>query len=157
MLVILKWVSLAAALACFAVAGLAIQSARRVGDVMLNGAEAAAVVDGGRAGVRERAGRGHVVDLVWVDAGGASHTTRGLSVSAALARQLMAGEAGDPPTLMIKYLQGRKPVIIRQAAFDQEANQQRSIGGLAGGAALGLLFLFLAWMGRRNPMPSAAP
>jgi hypothetical protein len=156
MLGFLKWGSLAAALALFALAGLAIRNAHRIGDVMLNGAETAAVVDGGRTGVREATGGTYAVDLVWRDAGGAEHTSRGLAVGGVLGRQLIAGEAGDPPTLMIKYLAGRKPVIIRQAALDQETNQVRTVGGLVGGGVLALLFVILAWVGRRRPA-SATP
>ena len=147
---LIKWLSAVAAITLFAVAALALEDAIRVRDVMANGAEATALVDGGAKAVRERIDGTYWVDLVWRDGNEAPRTSRGLWINGALAKQLISGGAGDPPALLIKYLPASAPVIVRQAAHDQEANRQQMILGALGGAASALLFLWLAWLGRRR-------
>ncbi len=78
---------------------------------------------------------------------------------AALGRQLVAGEAGDPPALLIKYAADAPdgaPVIVRQAALDQEANGRKLAMGAIGGALCAIGFAVLAWLGAAgNRLPDA--
>jgi hypothetical protein len=154
---IVKWLLALGALALFAVAACAYWDASRIRDVMANGAETTALVDGGKAGVRQINDDTYTVDLAWQDQTGAERTTKGLAVVAALGRQLVAGEAGDPPTLLIKYTAdapGRAPVIVRQAALDQEANGRKIALGAIGSALCAIGFAVLALLGRRSQQGS---
>jgi hypothetical protein len=120
---------------------------------MANGAETTALVEGGKLGVRQITDDTYEVDLAWQDQTGAVRAAKGLAVVAALGRQLVAGEAGDPPGLLIKYTPdapGRAPVIVRQAALDQEANARRIASGVIGGVVCAICFAVLAWLGRRR-------
>jgi len=148
-----KWLLAIAAIAFFVVAACAYRDATRIRDVMANGTETTALVDGGKLGVRQVADDTYEVDLAWQDQAGALRTAKGLGVVAALGRQLVAGEAGDPPALLIKYAQDAPtspPVIVRQAALDQEANGSKIARGAIGGALCAIGFAVLALFGRRR-------
>ena len=150
---ILRWLLALAAIALFTVAAGAYWDASRIRDVMANGAETTALVDGGKAGVRQINDDTYEVDIAWQDQTGAVRTAKGLSVVSALGRQLVAGEAGDPPALLIKYAPDAPvgaPVIVRQAALDQEANGRKIALGAIGGALCAIGFAALAWLGRRR-------
>ena len=144
------------ALAAVALMGLAAQAyldAGRIRDVMANGMETTAEVEGGKLGVRQISDGAYQVDLVWRDQAGAPRTAKGLSVVAALGRQLVAGEAGDPPTLLIKYdanAPGRAPVIVRQAALDQEVNARMFSWSAMAAAVCLVAFAVAALIGRRR-------
>jgi hypothetical protein len=92
-----------AAVALFVLALAAYLDAGRIRDIMANGVETTAEVEGGRQGVRQASGDDYTVDVIWQDPAGTRHTAKGMAVSSALGRRLMAGEAGDPPALLIKY------------------------------------------------------
>jgi hypothetical protein len=150
---ILTWLLATGAIALFALAVSAFRDATRVRDIMANGAETTAVVDGGKLGVRQVDDDTYVVDLTWQDADGTLRAAKGLAVVATLGRQLVAGEAGDPPALLIKYAQdapGRAPVIVRQAALDQEANARLISRGAIGGGLCAIGAAVLALVGRRR-------
>jgi hypothetical protein len=145
-----KWLSGVAAVALFAVAVLAVRDAIRVRDVMANGREATALVEGGAGGIRARTQATYWVDLTWQDASGTRHTARGM-IGRVLAGQLISGRV--PPELLIKYLPdvpGAAPVIVRQAAHDQEHNRNAAIAGLAGGLLCAAGCCLLAWAGWRR-------
>lgn len=147
------WLLGLAAVVLLVVALLALRDASRIRDVMANGTEADAVVDGGKLGVRQVSGDTYKVDLTWQDGTGAPRSAKGLAVVAALGRQLVAGEAGDPPVLLIKYAPdapGRAPVIVRQAALDQEANAKTIAWGTIAGGLCAIGFAVLALLGRRR-------
>jgi hypothetical protein len=144
---IMTWLFAVAAIALsiFAVAGM--ERARNVRDVMANGTEAMALVAGGANGIRQRGDGSFSVDLAWSDAAGGAHKSRGLWINDALAKQVLAAGGGDE-ALMIKYLADRPPVIVRQAAHDQESNRLDIVWGGAGAVLAGLGAAVLAWLGR---------
>lgn len=152
----IRYATLGLALAAIALFGTALAAyldAGRVRDIMANGMEATAEVEGGRLGVRQASGDDYTVDVVWQDAAGTRHAAKGLPVTGVLGRQLMAGEAGDPPTLLIKFdaaAPGRGPVIVRQAALDQEVNARRLAWGALAGMVCLLASAVLALLARRR-------
>jgi hypothetical protein len=152
---IATWLLGISAIALFAVAALGLNDAIHLRDVMANGTETTAVVDGGKLAVRQIADDTYEIDLAWQDQSGTLRTSKRLPVARALGRQLLAGEAGDPPAVLIKYAAkspGRRPVVVRQAALDQEANARRIALAAIAAAACAVGFALLAWLGRR-PAP----
>jgi len=147
---ILKWLLAIAAVALFALAAYAYRDATRVRDVMANGTETTALVDGRVMEFKGRGGPAYAVDLVWRDAAGGELKARGLWIGEALAKQLSVEAAGDPPSLLIKYLPEGAPVIVRQAALDQEINGRHIALGAIGGTLCALGFAVLAFLGRRR-------
>jgi hypothetical protein len=148
-----KWVLALAAVALIGAAAWAYRDASRIHAIMANGTETTALVEGGTAGVRQVDDDSYVVELAWQDSSGALHTEKGVAVVAALGRQLVAGEAGDPPALLIKYAPdapGRRPVIVRLAALDQEANARTITSSAVAAALCALGAAVLAWLGRRR-------
>ncbi len=102
---ILKWLLALAALALFAVAGTAPIGMRAASATSWPTAPRRRPSSmAARLGVRQINDDTYVVDLAWQDQSGCGEHREGLAaVVAALGRQLVAGEAGDPPTLLIKY------------------------------------------------------
>jgi hypothetical protein len=148
-----KWLLGLGAIALPAVTGFAYQDATRIRDIMATGTEANALVDGGKLGVRQVGENTYRVDIAWQDSSGVLRAAKGLDIVGTLGRQLVAGEAGDPPGLLVKYdpdAPGRAPVIVRQAALDQEANGSKIALGVIGGALCAAGFAMLAWFTRRR-------
>ena len=147
---LLKWSLALAAVAFACLALVAFQRARNVHDVMATGTEAVAAIEGGAAGIRQAVLGSYAVDLVWVDAAGAAHESSSVWINGALAKQLREASGGEAATLMIKYLDGQPPVIVRQAAHDQERNRADIVRGAAGAVLAGLVAAVLAWRSRRS-------
>jgi hypothetical protein len=143
-----KWLCLAAALALAVYGYVALQRARDIREVMVNGSEVGALVEGGPSGVYESF-NGSKVDLAWVDVAGATQKARGLWINDALAKQVREGGPGAE-TLMIKYLAGRPPVIVRQAAHDQERNATEIVRSISAAGVAAVIGAFLFWLDRRR-------
>ena len=144
-----KWLFFFAALLLAVFAVLAFQRARDVRDVMANGVEIGAAVEGGAKGVRETLGGTSEVDIVWMDAAGAPQKAHGLWINGALAKQVREG-GPEAETLMIKYLPGRPPVIVRQAAHDQERNAADIVWSLSAALVAALVGTIFLWRDRRK-------
>ncbi len=145
------------ALAGFAVvagllyAAIALAQAMRLRDVMVNGTEAMALVDGGPEALSPRAGETVWVDLVWQDRAGAERRAR-RAIGSVLAKQLKSGALGNPPGLLIKYApeaEDGAPVVVLEAAQDQEANRFRIVTAMLGAGFSLLAFVLFALLGRR--------
>jgi hypothetical protein len=151
-LVALKWLFASAALLLMFVAFIAYRDAARVFEVMANGVEATALVEGGAQNIRLRTADSYWVDLVWTDAAGALRRSERTAIGGVLARQLIA-DAAAPPVLAIKYLPdqpGVAPVVVRQAADRREADRLTILAAGIGAAASVVGFLTLFWLDRRK-------
>ncbi len=123
----------------------------RLRDVMVNGREAMALVEGGAEALQPGTGERVSVNLVWLDSAGAERRAR-RSIGSVLAKQLKSGALGNPPALLIRYApeaEDREPVVVLEAAQDQEANRFRIVAALLGAGFSLLAFVLLVLLGRR--------
>jgi hypothetical protein len=134
------------ALALLALAAFGLVDAGRVRDVMANGVETTAAIDGSAGGIRLGPYGDYLIDLTWRDAKGSVRQSKHLKISSVYAQHLISGS--EPPSVLIKYLADapeRAPVIVRQAAFDLEDNRLRIMIGVIGGGLCTMGAAFLIW------------
>jgi hypothetical protein len=148
---ILKVLAGLAVIACLAYAAFALAQAKRLRDVMVNGTEAMALVEGGAEGLNPGTGETVSVDLVWIDKAGAERRVR-RSIGNVLDKQLKSGALGSPPALLIKYepeADDGAAVVVLEAAQNQEENRFHIVAALLGAGFSLLAFVLLAIFGRR--------
>lgn len=148
----LKWLCLLAAVGGPVMAYFGYSSAVEMKDVLANGVETTAVIDGGAVRKGRRSGTSYSLDLHWNDKAGARQQAEKVSISSALADKIIVGDKLVRDKLTIKYLAGAaevKPVILEDAAR-QIGNNEQMVPVMIGAGVLGAIgSAFFLMRGRR--------
>ncbi|MEH3119575.1 MAG: hypothetical protein PGN25_18830 [Methylorubrum populi] len=156
----LKWLAVLCAVGGPIVAFGCWQDGQRRREVMATGVQAEASIDGATRVKRRRGGTSYKLDLSWQDAGGLQRKAEGVSISHALAGQLIVENRLVADTLPIKYAsadagspKADENVIILDDNAHQEQTDREMIYVGAGAGVLGLIasaLFFLPWRRRRE-------
>jgi hypothetical protein len=148
-----KWFLLLAAVGAPVFAYFDYTSGVEMKEVLANGQEVVANIDGGTVKKGRRSGTSYSLDLVWTDKSGAKQSAEKVSITSALADKLIVGDNLVRNTVKIKYLAGSpetKPVIIEDAANKQKIRDEflpiLIVAGLIGAIGSAAFFAF----GRRK-------
>ena len=149
----IKWVLLMAAVGGPFLAYTSYTEATEIDEVLAKGVDAIAVIDGGTVRKGRRSGTSYSINLSWPDKTGKKQVAEKVTITAALASQIIVGDNLVRDTVKIKYLPDTpdvKPVIIEDAKQRLQNSAEMMPVGLVGGAvgALGAAAFF--FFGRRK-------
>jgi hypothetical protein len=137
----LKWLMLVAMVGGPVAAYFGYTTAAEIKDVMANGQEAVAAIDGGTVRKGRRSGTSYSINLHWTDKSGARQTAEKVSISSTLADKIIVGDKLVRDSVKIKYLAGTpdtKPVILEDAER-QITNNEEMVPLMIGAGVLGAI------------------
>jgi hypothetical protein len=148
-----KWLFLLAAVGGPALAFMSYSEANEIKDVLANGQEATATIDGGTISKGRRSGTSYSINLTWTDKSGTKQVADKVKISSPFASKLIVGDKLVRDTVKIKYLANTpdvKPVVIEDAKQRIQNDEEMLPVGLAGGVVglLGAAAFF--YFGRRR-------
>ncbi len=154
----LKWALVLAIFAGPAFAYFSYTEAQAIKQVLADGVETTAVVDGATSESGRRRGTTYTIHAVWADEGGGRHAAD-LDISSEFAGQVIQGEYIVIEAVQVKYVPGAddaKAVVLDDA--DQQIADKTLFMWLGAGAGViglaGSAIFFLT--GRKKPAPAAA-
>ena len=122
-----KWLLLIGAVGGPVMAYLGYSGAVEIRDVLAQGQEATATIDGGSIRKGRKSGTSYSVNLSWTDKTGQKLTADKVSITSRLADQIIVGDKIVRDTVKIKYLAGAaetKPVILEDAELKITNSQE---------------------------------
>jgi hypothetical protein len=147
-----KWLLLLAAVGGPVMAYFGYTSANEMKEVMAQGTEAVATIDGGTIRKGRRSGTSFSINLAWTDKSGVKQTAEKVSISSALADKLIVGDKIVRDSVKIKYLPGAtetKPVILEDAAR-QISSSEDMVPVMIGAGVIGAIGSGFFLMRRRR-------
>ena len=159
----LKWIMILCAVGGPIVALACWQDGHRRRDVMAMGVQTEAAIDSATRVKRRRGGTTYKLDLSWADGGGLRHKAEGVSISHALAAQLIVDDQLAVASLPIKYIvgeagspKGDENVIVLDDTAHQEQTDRELIYVGSGAGVVGLIGAGLFFLPRRRREAVAA-
>ncbi|CAO4145688.1 LPXTG cell wall anchor domain-containing protein [Methylorubrum thiocyanatum] len=159
----LKWLTVLCAVGGPIVALACWQDGNRRRDVMAMGIQTEATVDSATRVKRRRGGTSYKLDLSWTDGGGVRRKVEEVSISHALAAQVIVDDKLAVERLPIKYIAGEagspkfdeNVVILADTAHQEQTDQELVYVGSAAGF-LGLIGAALFFLPRRRRREAVA-
>ncbi len=158
----LKWLAVLCAVGGPILAVACWQDGERRKEVMATGIQAEAAIDSATRVKRRRGGTSYKLDLSWTDAGGLRHRAEGVSISHALAEQIIVDDKLVADALAIKYAKaeagskGDENVIVLADTAHQSDSDEAMIYVGAGAGILGLIGSGLFFLPRRRRTEAVA-
>jgi hypothetical protein len=149
----LKWFLLLGAVGGPVMAYFSHTSAVEMKDVLANGQDAIATIDGGTIKKGRRSGTSYSINLAWADKSGAKQSAEKVSISSGLADKIIVGDKIIRDTVKIKFIPNApetKPVIIEDSGYQIKSNEEM-VPIMIGAGVLGAIgsAVFFA-LGRRK-------
>jgi hypothetical protein len=123
----LKWFLLLGAVGGPVMAYFSYTSAVEMRDVLANGQDAVATIDGGTIKKGRRSGTSYSINLIWADKTGAKQSADKVSISSGLADKIIVGDKIIRDTVKIKFMPNApetKPVIVEDASNQIKSNEE---------------------------------
>lgn len=160
----LKWLTLLCAVGGPILALACWQDGNRRRDVMAMGVQTEATIESATRVKRRRGGTNYKLDLSWTDASGLKRKVEEVSISHALANQLIVDNRLAADTLAIKYMPGEAAsptesenvIVLEDTAYQEQTDRELVYVG-TGAGVLGLIgaALFVLPRRRRNAAVAA--
>lgn len=153
----LKWLTVLCAVGGPILAFACWQDGNRRRDVMATGLQAEATIESATRVKRRRGGTSYKLDLSWTDAGGLRRKVEAVSISHALAAQVIVENRLAIDSLPIKYVPGESGslkadenvIVLDDTAYQEQTDQELVYAG-AGAGVLGLIGSALFFLPRRR-------